>query len=160
MMDSVGESSFNSTNSFEDSNNSMNSDEHSDSVHQGLKTFSCKSCDNKSYTTPYALRIHIKNVHEGKRFPCQSCDLIFTQNHSLTRHIKNDNCKGLKQEKSVVYNNDIKIQPKDPYSFRLDFGKKENLEDSVQEKPVETTEKSDNVQNESNEDDSNQDESD
>ena len=106
-MDSVGESSFNSTNSFEGSNNSMSSDEYSDSVHQGLKTFSCKSCDNKSYTTRRALRHHIRIVHEGKRYPCQSCDKIFTQNRSLTIHIKNDYCEGLKQEKSVVHNETI-----------------------------------------------------
>ena len=76
-------------------------------VHQGLKTFSCKSFA-KTYTTPHAIRNHINNDHKGKRFPCQFCDKVFTQNQSLTRHIKNDYCEGLKQEKSVVHTNGIK----------------------------------------------------
>ena len=64
IMDSVGESSFNSTNSFEDSNNSMIYDENG--VHQGQKTFSCKSCD-KSYTQPHSLVVERVPEFSGTR---------------------------------------------------------------------------------------------
>jgi len=66
-------------------------DRHINSVHRGLKEFSCKMCD-KSYTQSHSLNYHVKIHHEGmkaeKRYKCDLCEKAFTQSHSLKDHQK------------------------------------------------------------------------
>ena len=36
---------------------------------------------------------HIKQVHEGKKFSCESCDYLATQQSNLKRHIESEDEK-------------------------------------------------------------------
>ena len=41
-----------------------------------------------SATRKSHLKIHIKSVHEGEKFPCESCDYLATRKSTLKTHIK------------------------------------------------------------------------
>lgn len=44
-----------------------------------------KGCDKK-YTTAKSLRNHMKNIHEGLKFKCITCEKVFASQYSLRRH--------------------------------------------------------------------------
>ncbi len=54
----------------------------------------CKHCD-KSFSTPYNLKVHIESIHEGvKPYQCKTCDRGFDRKNigSYKRHVQN--CSG------------------------------------------------------------------
>ena len=52
--------------------------------HEGVK-YPCSQCDYKA-TKQYHLKIHIKSVHEGVKYPCSLCDYKATTQSNLKRH--------------------------------------------------------------------------
>jgi len=53
----------------------------------------CLLCQ-KSYTSPYGLRKHIKAIHQGiKNFYCVICSKTFSDKSNIMRHIKFDHFK-------------------------------------------------------------------
>ena len=53
--------------------------------HEGVK-YPCSQCDYKA-TQQNNLKIHIKAVHEGMIYPCSQCDYKTTRNYRLKEHI-------------------------------------------------------------------------
>ena len=54
---------------------------HIESEHE-KKKFPCESCDYV-FTDKSRLRTHIKSVHEGKKFPCESCYYVGIRRSSV-----------------------------------------------------------------------------
>ena len=51
--------------------------------------YPCDKCEYAA-TTPYGLRSHIENIHEGiKKHPCNKCEYATTTAHKLKKHISN-----------------------------------------------------------------------
>ena len=48
--------------------------------------YECNKCQ-KSFSHETELVMHIKSIHEGKRFVCKICNKEFTQDGNMKRHI-------------------------------------------------------------------------
>ena len=55
-----------------------------ESVHEGKK-YPCDACDHIA-TQQGHLRIHKQSVHEGKKYPCDACDHFANQEGNLRIH--------------------------------------------------------------------------
>ena len=61
-------------------------------IHEGIKFFKCPFCSSKIMTKS-ALNLHIKSVHEEKKYQCVVCTDKFAQKHYWKYHIE-FTCKG------------------------------------------------------------------
>ena len=70
----------------------INTSEPQTNVHEGKKpcrfnkTHKCSLC-GKIFGRKSELNIHLRNIHEGKNFHCEICELGFTFKSNLTRHV-------------------------------------------------------------------------
>ena len=58
---------------------------HVKSIHEG-KRYSCDQCDYKATHKSSIIR-HVKTIHEGERYPCTQCDYKATQTCDLHIHM-------------------------------------------------------------------------
>ena len=67
---------------------SFNMKKHIKTIHEGQRNYKCDSC-GKSYKESGSLNFHIKTIHEGQRkYKCDSCEQPFNKLDSLKSHIK------------------------------------------------------------------------
>ena len=52
-----------------------------------LEGYNCKKCDFKS-SYQSSVYLHMKNKHEGRKFPCDQCQYKATQKGILVKHVK------------------------------------------------------------------------
>lgn len=51
------------------------------------RPFKCDSCEDTDFTCQRALNDHMKIVHQGKRYPCDFCDMIFMNRSLKCNHV-------------------------------------------------------------------------
>ena len=95
--------------------------DHIEVVHEGIKKFSCKYCE-QNFGYENDLRRHIQAIHKDKdvEYKCKKCEMSFNVFTDLLKHRKSEH-KGIKNVPTKIQQSDgIELKPNDLLNSKTD----------------------------------------